>query len=401
MTQVTDNPALRAKPSPARFSLRRLLPETTPVSARERLRSAAGALAGILATGLISRAAVGDGAALPAMIAPMGASAVLLFAVPASPLAQPWSIIGGNLASAIVGVTAARLIPDPSLAAAVAIGVSIALMMALRCLHPPSGAVALTAVLGGSAIHDLGYGFVLWPLLANSALLLATALIFNNATGRRYPLLASRSSAAKPDPAPLARTGFTTADIDAALGQHDRLLEIGRGDIETILRDAQISAFRRRSGGTASRDLMTRNAPAIAPDAPIKDALELLRGSETKLLPVTDEHARLLGVVTQTDLLDKTVWGLKGPRLGLARRIKLSLSRIRAPHGVVADIMTTPVTTVPEDAAIADVVRAMAASNLHHLPVVGTDGKLVGVIAQADVIAALLWGAGERQGAAR
>ena len=89
-----------------RAFLSRFLPELTPVSKRERLRSAAGALVGILATGLVCRASVPT-EALPILIAPMGASAVLLFAVPASPLAQPWSILGGNVVAALVGVTAA------------------------------------------------------------------------------------------------------------------------------------------------------------------------------------------------------------------------------------------------------------------------------------------------------
>ncbi len=71
-----------------RVFLSRFLPELTPVSKRERLRSAAGDLVGILATGLVCRASVGS-EALPVLIAPMGASAVLLFAVPASPLAHP------------------------------------------------------------------------------------------------------------------------------------------------------------------------------------------------------------------------------------------------------------------------------------------------------------------------
>src|SRR5450830_1606221 len=88
-----------------------------------------------------------DEAATVWLIAPMGASAVLLFAVPASPLAQPWSIIGGNLVSALVGVSYAKLVAEPALAAALAIALAIACMFALRCIHPPSGAVALTAVL--------------------------------------------------------------------------------------------------------------------------------------------------------------------------------------------------------------------------------------------------------------
>ena len=119
-------------------------------------------------TGGISSWAVGATFALPLLIAPMGASAVLLFAVPSSPLAQPWSIIGGNTVAAIVGVTAAHFISAPVLAASIAIGVAIGAMFTLRCIHPPSGAVALTAVLGGPVITSMGYRFVLWPVLLNS-----------------------------------------------------------------------------------------------------------------------------------------------------------------------------------------------------------------------------------------
>ncbi|MEG8058719.1 HPP family protein [Sphingomonas sp. 22L2VL55-3] len=76
---------------------------------------------------------------LPLLVAPIGASAVLIFAVPASPLAQPWSVVGGNIISALVGVTAARFVPIPYLAAGVAVGGAILVMSLLRCLHPPAG----------------------------------------------------------------------------------------------------------------------------------------------------------------------------------------------------------------------------------------------------------------------
>jgi CBS domain-containing membrane protein len=381
------------------FHIRDLAPEPAAVSVRERFRSACGALIGILATGLICRAAIGDTAALPALIAPMGASAVLLFAVPASPLAQPWSILGGNGVAALVGVTAAATVSDPALAAALAIGCAIAAMMALRCLHPPSGAVALTAVLGGPAIRDLGYAFVLWPVAVNSALLLATALLFNNLTGRAYP--PRRTTALSPrgstDPAPPAQVGFTSSDLDEALKQYDRLLDVGRGDLEAILRLAQSRAFRRRSGGVTCADIMSRSVVAIAPDASLSEALRLMRRGRVKILPVTDEAARVLGIVTQTDLLDKAQWSGLGPRLGLAHRLRLTFRRVRAPHGAVEDIMTTGVATIRPEAQVADVVLRMSELGLHHLPVVGADDKLIGVVSQTDVIAALLADAAGRE----
>jgi CBS domain-containing membrane protein len=109
----------------------------------------------------------------------MGAAAVLLFAVEKSPLAKPWNVIGGNVLSAFVGVTAAALVPNLVLASAVACAGAIIVMMLLRCVHPPGGAVAMTAVLGGPSIQSAGYGFVLWPVGINCVLLLLMAIMFN------------------------------------------------------------------------------------------------------------------------------------------------------------------------------------------------------------------------------
>ncbi len=377
-----------------RPSLRHLLPDSPPLSARERLRSAAGALVGVLATGLIGRLALGPDPALPALawpalIAPMGASAVLLFAVPASPLAQPWSILGGNAVAALVGVTAAAAISDPVAAAAVAIGAAIGLMSTLRCLHPPSGAVALTAVLGGPAIRELGYGFVLWPVAANSVAILAVAVLFNNLTGRPYPHRAATGHGTA-DPAPSAR-GVAGADLDAVLAAYDGVLEIGRDDLRALLAGAQLEAYRRRAAGPVTcAAIMSRHVVAIAPHAPLHEALALLRRHRVKALPVTDETARILGIVTQTDLLDRTVWERPGPRLGLGRRLALTLARGRAPHGSVEDIMTSPVRSVRPDTPIADLVPWMRDAGLSHLPVVGPDDRLVGIVSQADLVAELL-----------
>lgn len=375
-----------------RLLLRRLVPESIPLSRREQARCAAGALIGILATGLLSRAALGSGSALPAMIAPMGASAVLLFAVPTSPLAQPWSILGGNLVAALIGVTAATYVPDAVLAASLAIGCAIALMMGLRCLHPPSGAVALTAVLGGPAIRDLGYGFVLWPVAANSLLMLAIALVFNNLTGRSYPHVLAKAPAdhGTKDSLPSARIGITASDLDAALRDYDSYLDVGRADLAAILSRAQVRSQARHSGRTTCAEIMSRDVVAVAPEAPLLEALDLLRRHHIKALPVTDERARVLGIVTQTDILDKTVWERLGPRLGLGRRIRLTLMRGRAPSGSVEDIMTAPVRTARPETPIADLVLWMSDAGLHHLPVVGPEGKLLGIVSQTDLVGALL-----------
>lgn len=154
------------------------------IARSEEIRISLGAIVGLLITGIVCRTALGSVGDLPALVAPLGASTVLLFAAPNSPLARPWCCIGGNTISALIGVTIAGMIADPIVAAAVACGIAIGVMMALGCLHPPGGAVALTAVLGGPSIQAAGYGFAIWPIAVSSLLLLAAALSFNHLMSR-------------------------------------------------------------------------------------------------------------------------------------------------------------------------------------------------------------------------
>ena len=154
------------------------VPDTTPVSHTEKLISAVGGFLGILLIFVISYLSLGPWGA-PWIVASMGASAVLLFAVPHGQLSQPWALIGGHVLSAAIGVTVFRFIPDAFLAAALAVGLAIAAMYYLRCVHPPGGATALAAVLGGPDVHALGYSYVLVPVLANAVVILLAAIAVN------------------------------------------------------------------------------------------------------------------------------------------------------------------------------------------------------------------------------
>lgn len=237
--------------------LRGFMPKPTSIGNLERFRACAGALLGILVTGLVTRWFLGSGssAALPMLVAPMGASAVLLFALPSSPLAQPWSILGGNLISAATGVTCALWISDPMLAAALAVSMAIAAMIALRCVHPPSGAVALTAVLGGPLIHAQGYWFLLAPIGLNSLLLLAVALLFNNLTRHRYPHTAPEPARHQPSVTqPDSTVGFISEDIDYVLSRYNEILDVSRDDLEMLLLQIEQHAYqRRRSENSVTR----------------------------------------------------------------------------------------------------------------------------------------------------
>jgi CBS domain-containing membrane protein len=117
------------------------------------------------------------------LMASLGASALLVFALPQSPMAQPWAVISGNTVSALVGISVIRFIQEPLLAMPLAASLSILGMFALRCLHPPAAAVALIAVLG-QITH---YRYAFFPVMVDSILLVVVGAVYSNLTGKRYP----------------------------------------------------------------------------------------------------------------------------------------------------------------------------------------------------------------------
>lgn len=204
---------------------------------RDRALASTAAVVGIASTAWVARL-LGLGGALPMLVAPMGASAVLSFAVPSSPLAQPWSIVGGNVVSACVGVTAARFIHDPVLAAGLAVGGAIFAMSMLRCLHPPGGAAALTAVIGGPAVLSAAYLFPFVPVGLNSLALLSAGWLFHRFSGHAYPHRV---------PAPAVDAGFHASSIDRALADLGESFDIRREDLDELLRRAETYERERRA----------------------------------------------------------------------------------------------------------------------------------------------------------
>ncbi len=200
------------------------------VSHRERLVTSFGGFCGILGVYLVSNAML-DTQGTVLIVASMGATAVLLFAVPNSALAQPWNVVGGHLVSAAIGVSCSQLIADPVIAAAVSVGCAIAAMHYLRCIHPPGGATALSAVIGGPTVQALGYAYVLQPVLINTLVILGIAVIFNALLSRyRYPEIRHerREQAAQPADhyPPIAHE-----DLVYALSQVDTLVTVSEEDL--------------------------------------------------------------------------------------------------------------------------------------------------------------------------
>jgi len=209
--------------------------KTYQASHTEKLISALGAFIGILLVFHISHYFL-QGMHSYLVIASMGASAVLLFALPHSPLSQPWSLIGGHLVAATIGVVCAKVIPDIFFAASLAVGITVAAMYYLRCIHPPGGATALSAVVGGSAVHELGFQFVLTPVLINVLVLACVAIAFNYLFHwRRYPAhLAHKNTNAGKKKSGSYYGSISHEDFVFALSEFDSFIDISEDDLLKI-----------------------------------------------------------------------------------------------------------------------------------------------------------------------
>ena len=149
----------------------------------ERLRSVFGAFIGLMLV-ITSAKYLGELSGIDEwLMASLGASALLVFALPQSPMAQPWAVIAGNTLSALIGISCFHLISEPLLALPAAAALSILGMFILRCLHPPAAAVALIAVLG----HIAHYRYAIFPVMVDSVLLVLAGAAYSNLTGKRYP----------------------------------------------------------------------------------------------------------------------------------------------------------------------------------------------------------------------
>lgn len=333
---------------------------------RERLIACLGALVGITLTGLICGLVFGQGPHIPLIVAPMGASAVLLFAVPASPLAQPWSIIGGNTISAVMGVLAAHFIPNPVVAIGVGVSLAIAAMSLTRCLHPPGGAAALTALIGGPAVTSAGFLFPLFPVCVNSVILVALGVAFHRLSRRNYPHVpvpAPVNTHGTGDlPAPL-RVGFRPEDVDAALVELHETLDIDRADLDRLLRQVELHALVRSQGEPTCGAVMSRDVVTIGLDGSIARARDLLIGHNIRMLPVVDGSGRLAGTLGLREL---TLHG----------------------DGGIAQVMSEAQTAGPDEPVVA-LAASLSDGRTHAVVVVDAERRILGIITQTDLLATL------------
>ncbi|MGV8842525.1 MAG: HPP family protein [Pseudomonas sp.] len=352
-------------------------PNTLP---KEWFRAALGASLGLSLSAWISSQLFGSEITL-LLLGPLAASAILLFAVSSGALAQPWSILGSYIVATLVALSTTHFFGSSFGSASIAVGVSLALMCPLRCLHPPGAAVALCLTLGETTLTDMGL-MLLYPVLLNALCLLGCALFYNNLTRVRYPKSHAPLSSElhhTQDRPPEQRVGITPEDLEQALAEMGEFVDVTREDLEQIIRATEKQALRRCMGDIRAGQIMSRDVQCATPETTTKQALRLLEHHHLKTLPVLDKERQLVGIVSLIDLIGQS-------HLATGHKVLTRFGLGREP--MLEQVMSRPVTCVDSDTHVVELIPLLSGEGLHCLPVVER-GELVGIVTQTDLIAAL------------
>ena len=344
-------------------------PSMPAPKAIEALRAGVGA-----ALGLAFSAAVlwllSPGASLmhhPALIAPFGASAFLIYAVPNSPMAQPWSVLFGNSASALAAILMLHAGLPMLPTAALAVMLAVLAMAALRAMHPPGGAVALATVLSAHPEALPGLHYLVLPVASGSLALVGLGILWAHATGRRYPfrIAPEPTQHGTKDPAPDRRFIPSEQVLAATLTRLRLSANLGVEDLARLIETAETEANASHLGPTTADQMMSRDLIQVAPDTPLPALAESFRDHRFKTLPVRNPDGSFGGLVSQSALV-----GRADPQLTAAMLIDADL-RSASPQ--------TP---------LADLIALLADGSQQAVPVLEAN-RLVGLITRSDMIALL------------
>ncbi|AGZ34489.1 HPP family protein [Pseudomonas sp. SWI6] len=366
---------MSASSSESRLS--RLLPAPLNIPPQEWLRAAFGALLGLFLAGWLTSLAYGPGIALH-LLGPLAASAVLVFAVHSGPLAQPWSVVGSYALAGAVGLAMRQGLGSELWVAAVALGLSLVLMCLLRCLHPPGGGVAVSAVLADAGLTALG-DHLLEPVLLDALILVTVAVIYNRMTGVRYPKGAAPRNEPHHthDPLPSQRVGVSSQDLDQALDELGEFVDVTRDELQRIILATEQNALQRSLGGITAASVMSRDVQFATPDTTLEQAWAMLASHHLKTLPVL-ERGKLVGIVSLSDLVGPAMQRGRFGWQGLFGRKTVRM----------AQVMSRRVVSVSGQHPLERLLPLLCEQGLHCLPVLEGE-RLVGVVTQTDLIAGL------------
>jgi CBS domain-containing membrane protein len=271
-----------------------------------------------------------------------------------------------------------------AIASACAVGGSIFAMLLLRCLHPPGAATAMAPILAGAPISSLGYGFVLMPVGLNVIIMLLMAIAINRWVLRHdYPLVPGNKNQSQ-------QTGISDQDLKLALDNMDMFMDVSPGDLRKLLSYAEAHSFKRFKGNITCADIMVRDVPVVEYGTEVEEAWNIMHKQKLKSMPVIDRARRVIGIITWNDFfkfINLSAYESFQDKFRAFIRRTPAVSTDKPES--VGHMMTTSVTVLPETTHIVDLVPLMSSQGFRQIPIVNSENRLVGMVYQANLIAAL------------
>jgi CBS domain-containing membrane protein len=314
------------------------------------------------------------------LVAPLGATAVLVFAVPNSPLAQPWSAVLGNTLAAICGVIAVTL-ASPQVAPVFAVTLAFAAMLLGRALHPPGGAVALLMGLSPDLVYDNGILGICLNISLMTLALAAAGVLFHKFSGRRYPFRTTLSQVA---PTPPQRLGLDKDELTELLTKFHQTTNLGAVDLARLLVAAEEEMLHHTFEGQACGDAASSDIPVVSAKSGLREIVRRFRLSDHAVLAVTDIQGKFLGFIWHKDVLSE-MEKLTRPRL-------LSL-QVRA-----TDILRRPDFALDSGVPLGEAITLLVQTEREFLPVT-ENGNFKGVLTRSGLLNLILF-ASKRKAAA-
>lgn len=372
------------------LNLNSLGPAVARVSGAEAMRAGLGALIGLGLTGLFLLSPQIDPELGLYLVAPFGASAVLLFAVPNSPLAQPWSAIVGNTVAAFVGVAVCLLVPDQTLRIALAVGLAITATILCRAVHPPAGAVAMTAAMSPDAIAQLGFWFTLAPIAVGTATLVVLATLYARLTGRHYPFrqFDDPGKHATEDRNPTERLGLSEQELTGILERYSQSFNLGVEDLARLIGAAELQAAAQSSGPLTAQDIMSRNLITVGLKTSLGEIADLFQQHRFTSLPVVGTDKAFKGIIFQMHLINQARSDALRLKRGFGAALRRLLDREWQKQMTAGDIMSAAVPRASTNTPIGVLLPMMADGDTDAVPVLEY-GKIVGIVTRTDLIAAI------------
>lgn len=365
----------------------RLGPVASRPSGKELLRACFGAGLGLAVAGILVSLADRVVPHTLHLFAPLGATAVLIFALPSSPLAQPWNCVVGNTVSALYALLLVWALPSLSQTSLTALAVSgaIALMLLLRALHPPGGAVALLTVLASIHMQPQDWHLLIATALLSSVLVLV-GVLYHKACDRPYMQSPQQVDKTQRPPTSLS---LSEKDLQQLLQRFGQSYNLSPEDLGALLTAAEEEAIKRRLSSIRCGSVMSSTLLTIQAQTPLEEVANLFHRHLIKSLPVVDEEGEMVGRVLRADLFD---WLWQGHQAKLQQNLWQRLrgtSHTAKLQSTAQELMRAPEVSVQEDTPLGDLLEDLATHTVQFIAVL-RGSTLVGVITRTDVIRTLL-----------